>query len=96
MKKAIKKVVKKVVKVKKKAIGEVTHWYDGISVAVIKLAGALKVGEKIKVKRGEEEFEEVIESMQLDHEAIKSGKKGQEIAVKLVGKTKEGAEIFKA
>jgi len=87
--------IKKVVKEKKeKAIGEVTHWYDGISVAVVKLAGALKVGDKIKIKRGEEEFEEVIESMQLDHEAIKSGKKGQEIAIKLSGKTKEGAEIF--
>ncbi|MGB8816033.1 MAG: translation elongation factor-like protein [Minisyncoccia bacterium] len=95
VKKTVKKVAKKIEKEKKeKVIGVVTHWYDGISVAVIKLSGALKVGDKIKVKRGEEEFEEKIESMQLDHKAIKSGKKGKEIAIKLSGKTKEGAEIF--
>jgi len=95
-KKSVKKLAKKETKVKKeKAIGEVTHWYDGINVAVVKLSSVLKVGDKVKIKRGENEFEEVVESMQLDHEAIKSGKKGREIAIKLLGKTKEGAEIFK-
>ena len=97
--KAVKKTVKKAVKVTKvkkdKKLGEVTHWYDNINVAVIKLSGVMKTGDKVKIKRGEIEFEEIIESMQLDHEAIKSGKKGQIIAIKIVGKTKDGAEVFK-
>ena len=84
----------KVVK-KEKPIGVISHWYGNINVAVIKLAGALAVGDKIKVKKGDVEFEEVIESMQLNHEAIKSGKKGQDIAIKLAGFTKVGAEIYK-
>lgn len=94
IKKAVKKVAK-VVKVKKeKAIGVVTHWYDHINVAVLKLSGTLSVGDKIKVKRGEEEFEEVIKSMQFDHKAIETSKKGKDIAIQLTKKTKEGAEIF--
>ena len=31
-------------------IGKVTHWYDKLGVAVIKLNKALKVGDQIKVK----------------------------------------------
>jgi len=84
----------KVVK-KEKPIGIISHWYGNINVAVIKLSGALAVGDKIKIKKGDVEFEELVESMQLNHEAIKSGKKGQEIAIKLAGFTKEGAEIYK-
>jgi len=76
-----------------KEIGKVSHWFDKINVAVIKLTGALKVGDTIKVTRGENEFEETVSSMQIDHTAVQSGKKGDEVAIKLSGKTKEGAKI---
>lgn len=76
-----------------KEIGKVSHWFDKINVAVIKLTGALKVGDTIKVTRGENEFEETVSSMQIDHTAVQSGKKGDEVAIKLSGKTKEGARI---
>ena len=76
-----------------KTIGKVVHWYDKIGVAVIRLSGSLKAGDKIKVMRGDEEFEETVDSIQLDHESVKSGKKGQEIAIKLSRTAKEGAVI---
>ena len=79
-----------------KEIGKVIHWYDKIGVAVVKLSGALSVGGKVKVKHGEEEFEDTVASMQLDHADIASGKKGQEVAVKLGGRAKEGSKIFVA
>ena len=79
-----------------KEIGKIVHWYDKINVAVIKLAGKLSVGDKIKVKRHDSEFEETVSSMQLNHEAISSGKKGQEVAVMLSNKSHEGALIFPA
>ena len=78
-----------------KEVGVVTHWYDKIGVAVIKLSGALAVGDKIKVVRGDNEFEETVSSMQLDHKDVEKGKKGQDIAIKLSEKSKEGAMIFK-
>lgn len=79
----------------KKPIGSVIHWYDKISVAVVKLSSGLKVGDAVKVVRGDTEFEEKIASMQLDHSAITSGKKGQEVAIKFKEQAKEGAQIFK-
>lgn len=78
-----------------KEVGKVTHYYGKIMVAVIKLAGKLSVGDNIKIVRGEEESEMTVESIQIDHEAVKSGKKGDEVAIKLAGPTKEGAVIYK-
>ncbi len=75
-------------------VGKVSHWYDQIEVAVIKLEASLKVGDQIKVRRGEEEFDDEVASMQINHEEVKSGKKGDEVAVKLSKKAKEGAEVF--
>ena len=77
-----------------KEVGKVTHWYDKIGVAVVDLSGSLKVGDQIKVRRGDEEFETAVESIQIDHEPVKSAKKGDEAAIKLPQKTKEGATIY--
>mgnify|MGYP001565907116 FL=1 len=75
-------------------VGKVVHWYDKISVGVIKLSGALGVGDKVMVRHGEQEFEDTVESIQLDHQVIKAGKKGQEVAVKLSQKSPEGSEVY--
>ncbi|MEK7176935.1 MAG: hypothetical protein AAB719_01390 [Patescibacteria group bacterium] len=83
-------------KAKSNKLGEVNHWYDKISVAVIKLNKALKVGDEVKFKRGDKQFSETISSMQLDHEPVKSGKKGDEVAVKLSQSAKEGTEVYAA
>lgn len=78
-----------------KEVGKITHWYDKLGVAVIKLSGALKVGDKIKVKKGDEEFEDAVNSMQLDHKDIATAERDDEVAVKLSQKAKEGATVFK-
>lgn len=80
---------------KEKEVGKVIHWYDKIGVAVIKLAGPLKVGDRIKIRRGETEFEETVASMQLDYKPIEAGKKGEQVAVKLESQAKDGAHVFK-
>ena len=79
---------------KEKPVGVVTHWYDKIGVAVVKLSGKLNKGDKIKIKRGEEEFEETVASLQIDHKDVASAKKGDDAAIKLGGRAKEGAEVF--
>jgi len=78
-----------------KEIGTVTHFYDKIGVMVVKLTDKIAVGDAIKIKRGDEEIEETIESMQVEHENIEKAKKGDEIAIKISGKTKEGAVVYR-
>lgn len=76
-----------------KEVGQIIHWYDKIGVAVVRLTGALKMGDKIMIKRGEDAREDSVLSLQIDHKDIVSAKAGDEVAVKISGKAKEGASV---
>ena len=80
----------------KDLVGKVIHYYDKIGVAVVKLGKVLKVGDKVKFVHGENEFEQTVESMQLEHKQVDAGKKGQEIAIKVDKETKTGTELHLA
>lgn len=79
-----------------KQIGTVTHWYDKIGVAVVKLTGKLSRGDAIKVKKGEEEFTDTVNSLQINHTDVAAAKKGDDAAIKLSERAKEGAGVFLA
>jgi putative protease len=79
-----------------KPIGEITHFFGNISVAVIKLAGVLKAGDTIKIVGGETEFEQPVDSMEVDHKKVSSAKKGESIGLKIAQKVREGYKVFKA
>jgi putative protease len=80
-----------------KPIGEVVHYFDKIQVAVIKLSSPLAVGDQIRIVGGQEtDFNQDIESMQVDHKSIKKAKKGDEIGLKVAEKVREGYKVFKA
>jgi len=80
---------------KKDLIGKVIHYYDKIGVAVVKLEKVLKVEDKVKFVKGSESFEQDIESMQLEHKSVNSGKKNEEIAIKVNQAVKSGTIIYK-
>lgn len=79
-----------------KPIGTVTHYFNHLGVAIIKLASALEKGDKVKVKGHTTDFEQEIAEMQFDHKEIESGKKGQEVGVKVKEQVREGDEVFAA
>lgn len=81
--------------VEKKLIGKITHFYPKISVAVIELEDDLNVGDKILIQRGEGSFEQVVKSMQIEHENVDEAEAGQSIGLKVAEQTKEGAKVFK-
>jgi hypothetical protein len=81
---------------KEKEIGRVTHWFDKLGVAVLKLTAPLKVGDMVIFKRGEDEFEETISSMQIDHTEVGKAGKGDDAAVKLSREAKEGTQVYRA
>jgi translation initiation factor IF-2 len=79
-----------------KPIGTIVHYYDNIGVGVIKLHGTLKVGDTITLKRGETEFSQTVDSLQMDHEQVEKAGKGKEVGLKLAQSIKEGALVTKA
>ena len=76
-------------------IGNVTHYYDKIGVAVVDILASIKVGDKIKFT-GTNEFEQEISSMQVEHKKVDKAKKGDQIGLKVDQPVKEKDEVFKA
>lgn len=79
-----------------KPIGEVTHFYGHLGVAIVKFSKKIEVGAKIHFKGATTDFAETIKSMQYDHKDIPSAKKGQDVGIKVGGKTREGDKVYPA
>ena len=75
-------------------LGKVIHYYDKIGVAVLKLKKPLKVGDLVKFIKSDNEFQQTIESMQLEHKGVSKGKAGDEIAVKVDQEAKKGTLVY--
>ena len=80
----------------KDLVGKVVHYYDKIGVAVVKLDKGVKEGDNVKFVHGDNVFEQAVESMQLEHEQITQGKKGQEVAIKVDKKVGGGTLVYLA
>lgn len=76
-------------------VGKVTHYYNGAKVAIVELSGDLKVGDQVKFTGHGADFEQPVESMQINHEQVQSAKAGDVIGLKVSGEVKEGAEVEK-
>ena len=77
-------------------IGEITHYFDKIGVAIVKLSAPLKVGDTIKVKGATTDFEQTVDSMQVDHREVESAKSGDELGIKVADKAREGDDVLRA
>lgn len=78
-----------------KKIGTVTHYYGNIGVAIVALTGKLSKGDKVKFEGGNKtEFEQTVESMQIEHKEIESAKKGDIVGMKVDEKIGEGADVY--
>ena len=78
------------------AIGTVTHYYDKISVAIIKLNKELKPETEIHIKGKTTDEKVMVSEIQFDHNPIDVGEKGQEVGIKTTGKVREGDEVYLA
>lgn len=79
----------------KKAIGKISHYFSKINVAVIDLTAGLKVGEKISIEGRGQVVEQVVTSMQIEHENIPEAKAGQSVGLKTDKPVKDGDAVFK-
>lgn len=79
----------------KKQIGEVTHYFNKVGAAVIKLTDELNKGDKISIEGATTKIEQTIESMQIDRENIEKGEAGQEIGIKVSDAVRKGDKVFK-
>ncbi len=76
-------------------VGKVVHYFDNVGVAIVELSGKVAIGDTLKFQRGEEEFEQEVTSMQVEHQPVESAKKGDAVGIKVSKKAKEGTTVLK-
>ena len=79
-----------------KLIGKITHYFSNIGVCVIDLSSTLKEGDTIRVVGGENtDFTQTVDSMQIEHEKVKTAKKGDSVGLEIKEKVREGYKVYK-
>ena len=77
-------------------IGEVAHYFGKIDVAAIRITdGELKVGDTVRFKGHSTDFEQTIDSIQVEHNSVESAGPGDDIGIKVRERVRERDEVFK-
>lgn len=76
-------------------IGHITHFFPKISVAVVELKGSLAVGDTIAIKGPTTDFEQKVDSMQIEHENVQRAEAGQSIGLKVAERVRERDTVYK-
>lgn len=76
-------------------VGEVSHWFDNISVAGVKLSSDLAVGDRIHVVGHTTDLEQGVSSMQLDNEDVSQANADDEIGVRLASRARPGDKVYR-
>lgn len=76
-------------------IGEVTHFYNRIGVAVVDLTGSIEVGDQVHFFGRSTDFRQQVQSMQIEHEPISEAGRGQEVAIKVERRVRNHDKIYK-
>ena len=79
-----------------KEIGKVSSYFKNVGVAAVKLSGKLKVGDKVHIKGHTTDFEQEIESMQVERKEIKEAKKGDHVGIMVSEKVRPNDSVFLA
>jgi len=77
-----------------KLIGKITHYYGNIGVGIIELIGNLKVGDTVHIKGKSTDFEQEVDSIQIEHQPVDKAKKGDVVGIKASQKVKEDDEVY--
>ena len=62
-------------------VGKVTDYFGKIGVIAVQLSGTLRVGDRIPLKGHTTDFEETVDSIQIEHESVPEAGAGASVAI---------------
>lgn len=80
---------------KEKQVGLVAHYYTKLGVAIVELSDTLNVGDTIHIKGATTDFNQKIESMQIEHNSVEKAERGQSIGLKVQDHVREHDAVYK-
>ena len=79
-----------------KKIGAISHYYGHLGVGIIKIeAEGIKVGDTLHFKGHTSDFQQTIDSMQIEHKDVQEAKVGDMVGMKVSEHVREHDEVFK-
>ena len=77
------------------AIGKIGGFFAHPSVAMVDLTAQLAIGDTVCIKGHTTDFQQVVESMQVDRAPVTSAAAGQSVGVKVKDRCRKGDVVYK-
>jgi translation elongation factor EF-1alpha len=76
-------------------VGKISHFFSKIGVAIIDLTNSLSVGDRIRIIGSTTDFEQKVESMEIEHKMIQKGMRGDSIGLKVEKRVRANDIVYK-
>ncbi len=77
-------------------IGTVTHYFSQLHVAGVDITdGELHKGDTIHITGHTSDFEQIVESMEIEHETVEVAKPGDQIGLSVIDYAREHDTVYK-
>ncbi len=76
-------------------IGEVIHYYSRAEVAALKLEAPLRLGDRVHILGNTTDLTVTVESMEIERQQIDSAQPGDDVAIKVMGRVREGDIVYR-
>lgn len=76
-------------------IGQITHYFDHISVAALTLTEPLRVGDTIHILGHSTDFKQEVTSLQINHQDVSEARPGDDVGMKVIQKVHPHDKVFK-
>lgn len=80
---------------KETRVGKVVSYFTHVEAAAIELEGDLKIGDTIHIKGHTTDFEQKVESMQIENESAEEATAGDSIGVKVKERVRHNDVVYK-
>ena len=77
-------------------VGKVVKYFSHVNAAIVEItAGGLKEGERIAIRGHTTDIEQVVASMQVEHEVVETASRGQTVGIEVKERVRPGDTVYK-
>lgn len=77
-------------------VGTVLDYYAKVGVAAVRLTeGALRVGDRVRIRGHTTDVVQTVESLQVEHQAVQHAKTGSEVALKVGDRVRKHDHVLR-
>ena len=76
-------------------IGRVVDYFAHVGVAGIDLTAPLRAGDRIRIRGHTTDFEQVADSIQVEHAVVQEAKAGDKIGIKVPDRCRGGDHVYR-